>query len=319
MNSDEFWNQVDEVMKRSIENSTRSIFDEYIKQNSANRASVGITAKIVRKMHSETCEWCRSLAGVYIYGQEPHEVYQRHDNCDCTVEYFCEKGRQNVWESNNKFIEENDYRKKERMSYMIDKGSNKESYKIKSKNLKFEVKSDNEYKKIIRIAKFDKKQVVDVTDIWNKNRKKGIVIKNDFKFYFKGEMYDIYKNKVIYDPSEREIDIANMLSKKFGGIVEINPKINYPNNIRVSDFRFNDDMIDLAEVKNFGKNTIYNILRRKIGQADSVILDISKLNSDEKEIISNTLFHLRSKHMKNFKNIIIVKNDEILKVFEIVK
>ena len=119
MNSDEFWNQVDEVMKRSIENSTRSIFDEYIKQNAANRASVGITAKIVRKMHSETCEWCRSLAGVYIYGQEPHEVYQRHDNCDCTVEYFCEKGIQNVWESNNKFIEENDYKKKERISYII--------------------------------------------------------------------------------------------------------------------------------------------------------------------------------------------------------
>ena len=82
-----------------------------------------------------------------------------------------------------------------------------------------------------------------------------------------------------------------MLSKKFGGIVEINLKINYPNNIRVSDFKFNDDMIDLAEVEKFGKNTIYNILRRKKGQADSVILDISKLNSDEKEIISNTLFH----------------------------
>lgn len=67
MNRDEFWDQVDEVMKRSIENSTRSIFDEYIKQNAANRASVGITAKIVRKMHSETCEWCRSLAGAYIW------------------------------------------------------------------------------------------------------------------------------------------------------------------------------------------------------------------------------------------------------------
>lgn len=54
-----------------------------------------------------------------------------------------------------------------------------------------------------------------------------------------------------------------MLSKKFGGIVEINLKINYPNNIRVSDFRFNDDMIDLAEVEKFGENSIYNILRRK--------------------------------------------------------
>ena len=50
-----------------------------------------------------------------------------------------------------------------------------------------------------------------------------------------------------------------MLSKKFGGIVEINPKINYPNNIRVSDSRFNDDMIDLEEVEKFGKiqYTIY--------------------------------------------------------------
>lgn len=128
MNRDEFWNQVDEVMKRSIENSTRSIFDEYIKQNAANRASVGITAKIVRKMHSETCEWCRSLAGVYIYGQEPHEVYQRHDNCDCTVEYFCEKGRQNVWESDTVYIEENEYKKKERIAFIMAEGIDKKAY-----------------------------------------------------------------------------------------------------------------------------------------------------------------------------------------------
>ena len=144
MNRDRFLNQVDEVMKRSIENSTRSIFDEYIKQNAANRASVGITAKIVRKMHSETCEWCRSLAGVYIYGQEPHEVYQRHDNCDCTVEYYCEKGRQNVWESNNSWLEENEYKKKERITVIISKGKTVDDYNKKLKRINIDKLYENE-------------------------------------------------------------------------------------------------------------------------------------------------------------------------------
>ena len=114
-----FWNEVDNIISRSIENNAQSIFDNFIKENAKQRDKVGITSKIVRKLHGETCEWCRMLAGVYTYGEEPREVYMRHDNCDCTVEYFNIKGRQNVWKSNNDWITENNYHKKERIAYMM--------------------------------------------------------------------------------------------------------------------------------------------------------------------------------------------------------
>lgn len=93
----EYWDQVEKILSRSLENIAQSMFDDYIKKNAEFRSKAGLSPKIIRKMHGETCEWCRALAGTYEYGEEPDEVYQRHDNCDCTVEYVTEKGKQDVW------------------------------------------------------------------------------------------------------------------------------------------------------------------------------------------------------------------------------
>ena len=46
---------------------------------------------------NEPCKWCTNLAGRYEYGQEPDDVYRRHDNCGCTVTYENGRERQNVW------------------------------------------------------------------------------------------------------------------------------------------------------------------------------------------------------------------------------
>ena len=91
-------NDINKVMSRSLENIAKNIFDEYIKANVEQRRRVGMSPVIIRQMHNETCDWCRSLAGVYEYGTEPAEVYQRHDNCDCTVIYRSNKNTyQDVW------------------------------------------------------------------------------------------------------------------------------------------------------------------------------------------------------------------------------
>lgn len=36
-------------------------------------------------------DWCHDLAGEWEYGDEPREVYARHEGCQCTVEYFPNK------------------------------------------------------------------------------------------------------------------------------------------------------------------------------------------------------------------------------------
>lgn len=84
------------IFLRALSNIAQSLNDDYVQTNAKSRVEYGMAPKIVRKLHGETCAWCSKLAGVYKYGEEPHEVYQRHDNCDCTVDYVDGKITQNV-------------------------------------------------------------------------------------------------------------------------------------------------------------------------------------------------------------------------------
>lgn len=57
----------------------------------------GIQAKITRKVKANCCEACAALAGSWVYGKEPKEIYRRHKYCSCTVSYDPGNGRvQNV-------------------------------------------------------------------------------------------------------------------------------------------------------------------------------------------------------------------------------
>ncbi|MBO4861480.1 MAG: hypothetical protein J5535_01100, partial [Firmicutes bacterium] len=53
----------------------------------------GLSPKIVRTAEAKCCDWCASLEGEYDYPLEDTEVYRRHDNCRCIVEYKPGDGR----------------------------------------------------------------------------------------------------------------------------------------------------------------------------------------------------------------------------------
>lgn len=76
---------------------SRSMHDDYIKANAEFRNRAGLKCYITRVSDNEPCKWCTRLAGRYEYGQEPDDVYRRHDNCGCTVTYENGRERQNVW------------------------------------------------------------------------------------------------------------------------------------------------------------------------------------------------------------------------------
>lgn len=80
-----------EILRRSLTNIAQNYIDEYVEQNAEFRAKAGLKAKIIRSTNGKCCKWCDRLAGTYSY-PAPREVYQRHDNCDCTVTYVSEKG-----------------------------------------------------------------------------------------------------------------------------------------------------------------------------------------------------------------------------------
>lgn len=83
----------------------QKIVDESVKQNVDFQGKAGMEPRIIRKTAGRCCEWCRALAGTYKYPDVPQDVYRRHDNCNCTVEYDPGSGKkhQDVWSKKWKY------------------------------------------------------------------------------------------------------------------------------------------------------------------------------------------------------------------------
>lgn len=103
-----------QILHRALGNISNSMIDNYIQKNVEFRAEAGLSEKIIRTSSGHCCEWCDKVAGTYKYPDVPKDVYRRHDNCDCTLEYVDGKIRQDVWTKrlNNKL--ERDRIKKDR-------------------------------------------------------------------------------------------------------------------------------------------------------------------------------------------------------------
>lgn len=82
---------------RSTATVSMSFHDDFVQENAAFRAKAGLKCYITRVTDGKCCAWCAKLAGRYEYGEEPEEVYHRHDNCGCTVTYENGRKRQDVW------------------------------------------------------------------------------------------------------------------------------------------------------------------------------------------------------------------------------
>lgn len=86
------------LLKEPVVNFSQSIVDDSIRANVQLHYRVGLHPTITRRLVGKGCAWCRSLAGVYEYPNVPHDVYRRHENDRCTVDYNPGTGkRQNVW------------------------------------------------------------------------------------------------------------------------------------------------------------------------------------------------------------------------------
>lgn len=92
----------EEVQKRMtipIINLTESFFDDFILLNADFRYKAGLKPQIIRTLKGKACDWCKSLAGVYDYGEIGinSDVFKRHQNCHCQVIYKTIKYKQDVW------------------------------------------------------------------------------------------------------------------------------------------------------------------------------------------------------------------------------
>lgn len=102
----------DDVIKRRAgsgsANISRSFHDDYIGENAKFRNDAGLKCYITRTTNGETCKWCADVAGKYLFGSQPSDIFRRHDNCDCTIIYDGQvlRGKQNADGSRSKTWEE---------------------------------------------------------------------------------------------------------------------------------------------------------------------------------------------------------------------
>ena len=86
------------VLGDPVRTFSRAAVDETLRRNVEFHAKAGLRPRIVRTAEHGCCEWCTQMAGVYDYPNVPDDVYRRHANCRCSVEYNPGDGRrQDVW------------------------------------------------------------------------------------------------------------------------------------------------------------------------------------------------------------------------------
>lgn len=83
--------------KAATETTVKSMHDDRMKSEAKFRHNAGLDCRITRVAVNGCCEWCSKVAGRYVYGEEPDDIYRRHDNCDCTVTFENGRKRQDVW------------------------------------------------------------------------------------------------------------------------------------------------------------------------------------------------------------------------------
>lgn len=98
LSSEANYDDVAWILGEPVVNFSQSVVDESIRRNVDFQGRAGLRPRVIRRAEARCCRWCSNLAGTYTYPNVPQDVYRRHENCRCTVEYDPGDGRrQDVW------------------------------------------------------------------------------------------------------------------------------------------------------------------------------------------------------------------------------
>lgn len=150
------------------------------------------------------------------------------------------------------------------------------------------------------------------------NRRKKQYKITEQKYYIDevGNKYNVDGKYVVLEISDRELEVANILGKMFGGEVKLIPKVNKPLGIKTPDYIIDIEKFDLKEIIGSEKYVIESNLRKKKKQANNFIIDITKSKIDLKEEERQIRSIYISKRYLWIDKIYIIKGNDILKVFK---
>lgn len=158
---------------------------------------------------------------------------------------------------------------------------------------------------------------IDVTAAWRESATPNSHTVLDATSYTRdGVTYVVDGHSVILDYSPHEKEIAELLEKEFGGEIIMNPKVNSPEKLRVPDYIFRGERLDLKEIQGNGKNTIYDAVAKKAEQANNFVLDITKSAMSEAEAERQIIGLFRSVHTRFVDTVFLVRNMKIIKILQ---
>lgn len=94
-NNPEFVN-IEKTFYDQVTNFTQNVVDEAVRNNAELQSNAGIQSYVIRTAEADACPWCVALAGTYDYDEikdAGNDVWRRHDNCRCVVEFVNEFGK----------------------------------------------------------------------------------------------------------------------------------------------------------------------------------------------------------------------------------
>lgn len=156
----------------------------------------------------------------------------------------------------------------------------------------------------------------DVKDKWMSKASKEYKVEDLGSYIIDRTEYVVDGHNVVFDPSNDERNIANVLGKTFGGTVQLVPRVLNPQGIKTPDYIFKNEKYDLRTVTGLSKNVLYNALKGKKNQAENFIFDISQNTLDIEDLTNQARMLFESKNREFVKRIILIKDDVVLNVFE---
>ena len=159
-NADQY-DRVAKTVAQGVESMAREVVDRSVEKNAGFQRQSGLRPKIIRSSGGKCCDWCAALDGTYDYDKAPKEIYARHNNCTCTVEYDPGSGRrQDVW--SKRWISEEELAKREELKTLgLDNLSGSDKINIRIQVNKKDFEQNNRYVRIPRLPASDISKLVE--------------------------------------------------------------------------------------------------------------------------------------------------------------
>ena len=161
------------------------------------------------------------------------------------------------------------------------------------------------------VAPAGNKSYVSVKDKWLLKVDPGKAKVTEMNFWeHNGQKYQVDGKHVVLDYSQKEKEVGEWLSKKFGVNVQYVPKVNFPLGVPTPDYLINGKRFDLKEINGHGKNVVDNNMRKSKKQANNFVIELERTDISAEEVLKqlNNIYRSGRRDV----DVVIVKRGEQL-------